>query len=66
MVRAIEKNDDNQVVDLHLWAVGPDIYAAIVSVTSRVPQPPEYYKTLIPEDLKLVHVTVEVNPLQPA
>ena len=57
----IEKNGDNQVVDLHLWAVGPDIYAAIVSVATGEPRPPAYYKHLIPEDLKLVHVTVEVN-----
>jgi cation diffusion facilitator family transporter len=57
----IQKNGDNQVVDLHLWAVGPDIYAAIVSVATGNPRPPDYYKTLIPDDLKLVHVTVEVN-----
>lgn len=57
----IQKSGDNQVVDLHLWAVGPGIYAAIVSVATGEPQPPDYYKTLIPPDLKLVHVTVEVN-----
>jgi cation diffusion facilitator family transporter len=61
MVDGIEKNSDNQVVDLHLWVVGPDIYAAIVSVATGVPQPPDYYKRLIPDDLKLVHVTVEVH-----
>ena len=57
----IEKIGDNRVVDLHLWAVGPGIYAAIVSVSTKIPKPPEYYKQLIPADLKLVHVTVEVN-----
>lgn len=61
VVRAIEKNDDNQVVDLHLWAVGPDIYAAIVSVATLTPRPAEYYKQMVPRRLKLVHVTVEVN-----
>jgi cation diffusion facilitator family transporter len=61
VVDGIEKNSDNRVVDLHLWTVGPDIYAAIVSVVTDIPNPPEYYKQLIPSDLKLVHVTVEVN-----
>ncbi len=61
VVDGIEKNGDNRVVDLHLWTVGPDIYAAIVSVATEIPKPPEYYKRLIPSDLKFVHVTVEVN-----
>lgn len=61
VVDGIEKNGDNRVADLHLWTVGPDIYAAIVSVVTEIPKPPEYYKQLIPSGLKFVHVTVEVN-----
>ena len=61
VVDGIQKNGDNRVVDLHLWTVGPDIYAAIVSVVTEIPKPPEYYKQLIPSDIKFVHVTVEVN-----
>jgi Co/Zn/Cd efflux system component len=57
----IEGRDDNRVADLHLWSVGPDIYAAIVSVISREPRAPDWYKTLIPGNLGLVHVTVEVH-----
>jgi Co/Zn/Cd efflux system component len=66
VVDGIEKNGDNQVVDLHLWAVGPDIYAAIIALTSKTPGTPEHYKTLIPSDLEMVHVTVEVNPTRTA
>jgi cation diffusion facilitator family transporter len=62
IVERIEKNSENHVIDLHLWAVGPDIYAAIVSVASEIPKPPEDYKRLIPKYLNVVHVTVEVNP----
>jgi Co/Zn/Cd efflux system component len=62
VVDLIQKNGDNQVVDLHLWAVGPGIYAAILSVSTGIPQPPEYYKQLIAINPNLVHVTVEVNP----
>ena len=61
VVDGIQKNGDNRVVDLHLWTVGPDIYAAIVSVVTEIPKPPEYYKRLIPSEFKFVHVTVEVN-----
>ena len=56
-----QKNGDNRIVDLHLWAVGPDIYAAIVAVATPTPHPPEHYKQMMPRDLKLVHATVEVN-----
>jgi cation diffusion facilitator family transporter len=58
---SIERHDDNRVADLHLWSVGPDLYAAIVSVISGAPRPPEWYKALIPADLELAHVTVEVH-----
>ena len=61
VVDGIQKNGDNRVADLHLWTVGPDIYAAIVSVVTEIPKPPEYYKQLIPSEFKFVHVTVEVN-----
>jgi cation diffusion facilitator family transporter len=61
VVAGIEGNGDSRVVDLHLWAVGPGIYAAIVAVATSAPQPPEFYKQLIPTGLKLDHVTVEVN-----
>ena len=61
IVEGMEKNGDAQVVDLHLWAVGPEIYAAILSLTANNPQSPDAYKQLIPPDIELVHVTVEVN-----
>ncbi len=57
----IESRDDNRVVDLHIWAVGPNIYSAIVAIVTHHPQPPDHYKALLPEDLNLVHVTVEVH-----
>lgn len=61
-VRAsIEGRDDNRVADLHVWSVGPSIYAAIVSVVSGRPRAPEWYKAALPDRLGLVHVTVEVH-----
>jgi len=58
---SIESRDDSRVADLHVWSIGPGIYAAIVSVVSRVPQAPEWYRSALPSELGLVHVTVEVH-----
>ena len=58
---SIEGADDNRIADLHVWAVGPDIYSAIVSVVTHEPKPPDYYRKLIPADAGIVHVSVEVN-----
>jgi cation diffusion facilitator family transporter len=57
----IERVGDNRVADLHLWVIGPDIYGVIISVVTHHPEPPEYYKKLLPSDLGLVHVTIEVH-----
>lgn len=57
----IEAQDDNSVVDLHVWAVGPNIYSAIISVVTHEPRAPDHYKSLLPQDLGIVHVAVEVH-----
>ena len=60
-IRKTIENDDNRIVDLHLWAVGPDIYSAVISIVSRSPKQPEYYKSLLANDLTLDHVSIEVH-----
>ncbi|MBW2604885.1 MAG: CDF family Co(II)/Ni(II) efflux transporter DmeF [Deltaproteobacteria bacterium] len=57
----IEKDESNRISDLHLWSVGPNINAVIITVVTSDPKPAEHYKRLIPSDLNLVHVTVEVH-----
>jgi len=57
----IERDESNRISDLHLWSVGPNIHAVIITVVTSEPKPPEHYKQLIPSDLNLVHVTVEVH-----
>ena len=59
-IRKTIENDDNRIVDLHLWAVGPDIYSAVISIVSRSPQQPDYYKSLLANHLTLEHISVEV------
>jgi len=57
----IENDEGSRISDLHLWSVGPNIYVAVIAVVTDDPKPAEYYKQLIPSDLNLVHVTVEVQ-----
>ena len=58
----IERDGDSRVADLHLWSVGPSIYAVILSVVAHEPATPDAYKARIPQDLGLVHVAIEVHP----
>ena len=59
--KAIESEEDNRVSDLHVWSVGPGIYAAEIAIVSSRPLDPDDYYKLLPEDLGLVHVTVETH-----
>ncbi len=61
---AIEDVDDNRIADLHIWSIGPGIYSATMAVVSDTPKPPEYYKSLIPKGLGIVHTIVEVHRCQ--
>ena len=58
---AIERVDGNRVVDLHAWCIGPNLYAAVLTVVTPHPRAPEHYKALLPRHLNVVHVTVEVH-----
>ena len=59
-VRHAIESDDARISDLHLWAIGPNIHAAIVSVVSHDPEAPAVYKQRIQAQCpSLVHITVE-------
>jgi cation diffusion facilitator family transporter len=61
LVDAIESHGDDRVSDLHLWSVGPGIFALELAVVADEPQPPEVYKDRLPPDVHLAHVVVEVH-----
>ena len=62
--QAIE-NDDACVTDLHVWSIGPNIYAAIVSIVAHEPESPTAYKRHIQAHCSsLVHITVEIMPCE--
>ncbi len=58
---ALERVDGNRVADLHVWCIGLNLYSAALTVVTPSPQPPEHYKALLPKELNIVHVTVEVH-----
>ena len=58
---AVEARAGDRVTDLHVWAVAPGRWAAIVSVVSEEPLSPDGYRSLFPADLGLAHVSVEVH-----
>jgi len=57
----IESDGESQVADLHVWSIGPNIHAAIISVISQHALTSEDYKARLPEDLALEHVSIEVK-----
>jgi cation diffusion facilitator family transporter len=59
--QAIESDGDDQLADLHLWKVGPDHWAAILSVVSHQPQEPDHYKRKLATVHELSHISVEVQ-----
>ncbi|MCW9039929.1 MAG: hypothetical protein OQJ76_05475, partial [Rhodospirillales bacterium] len=56
-----EADADNLVSDLHVWKVGPNHLAAIVSLVTHQPRDPEVYKALLDHVPQLAHLTVEVQ-----
>jgi len=57
----IESDSDSRISDLHVWPVGSQHLAAIISIVTHYPKPVEYYKGLLVGFEGLEHVTVEIN-----
>lgn len=50
-----------EIVDLHIWQLGPGHHGAIVSIVVDYPHPPSYYRAKLGAIHALSHVTVEVE-----
>ncbi len=61
VVASIEADGDSRVADLHLWSIGPGVYAAEVCVVGRDPATVAEYKARLPKEFGLGHVTVETH-----
>jgi Co/Zn/Cd efflux system component len=62
-VRAAVATAGDELVDLHVWRLGPGHFAAIVSVVSPAPRrDPAFYHEALRRFKGLSHITVEVHP----
>jgi cation diffusion facilitator family transporter len=61
-IRQRLETDGDRVTDLHLWQIGPGHRAAVVTIVSDRPQPPDGYKRRLTDVPRLSHVTIEVQP----
>ncbi|MEK7477077.1 MAG: CDF family Co(II)/Ni(II) efflux transporter DmeF [Candidatus Coatesbacteria bacterium] len=59
--RAVEGAGDARVTDLHVWSIGPGVWAAEIVLESAAPAESGRYRDRLPRDLGLVHVTIEVR-----
>jgi len=56
----IAKEENTWIVDLHIWDLGLGRRACVLSVVSRNPKSPEFYKMKLGELATFFHVNVEV------
>jgi cation diffusion facilitator family transporter len=59
--KAIESEGDNRISDMHVWSIGPGLYAAEIAVVSSRPLETVGYYDLLPKNLGIVHITVETH-----
>jgi cation diffusion facilitator family transporter len=59
--RIVEALPDHQVADLHVWRIGPESRACIVSIVSHAPLVVEDYRQRLRAIDGLDHVTIEIN-----
>ena len=57
----VEKDADNRISDIHVWKVGANDYAAIISLVTHFPKTTEHYKNLLKDFNRLSHITIEVH-----
>jgi cation diffusion facilitator family transporter len=61
----IENDGDAKITDLHIWQVGVDKFAAIISIVAHHPKTPEEYRQALRIHEELVHVSIEVQTCPP-
>lgn len=61
VAEAMEAEAGDRVSDLHVWSIGPGIYAAIVSVVTDNPACASRFKERLRDDSRIRHLSVEVQ-----
>jgi cation diffusion facilitator family transporter len=62
-IRDAIEHDGEKITDLHVWQLGPGHHGAILSIRSREPRTPQFYRDKLAHIHELSHVTVEVEPV---
>lgn len=65
-IREAIEVDGDQIIDLHVWQVGPGHHAAIVSIATERPRPLDVYRAKLAHIHDLSHLTVEIDVLPQA
>lgn len=60
-IRAAVTTEADQIVDLHVWQLGPGHHGAILSILSADPKPVAEYRKRLAGVHELSHVTIEVQ-----
>ena len=60
-IRAAVSTPSDEVVDLHVWQLGPGHHGAIVSILSTDPKPVVEYRARLAGLHELSHITIEVH-----
>lgn len=60
-IEEIITREGAEIVDLHVWQLGPGHHGAIVSIVTEEPRAPSYYREKLAAIHDLSHLTVEVE-----
>lgn len=61
-VRAAIESEHDEIVDLHVWQLGPGHHGAIIALKSTRPEPVAAYRARLRHIDELSHMTVEIHP----
>ncbi len=59
----LEYDKNVVILDLHVWRLGSNATAAIVSLSDKNSRPPSYFHKILENTVDLKHLTVEVNTI---
>lgn len=62
---SLESEAGTEVMDLHLWCIGPGLYAVVLTVVAREPLSADDYRSRLPAGHGLAHVSIEVHRRPP-
>lgn len=60
-VRESLESDGSAVVDLHVWSIGPGLFAAVAALEADAAHDPAGYRERVLQIPQIVHASIEVN-----